>query len=334
MGELRSSYPSQLTPSGGQAVRTFDLKGNPVTSLSADHTRNDARIDTLLTACERRIPLVLLAGEGYALLPWKLGCAYAVLGWYWVSAAWYEAEPVALGVAPPESGKPWFQRLKVRFDWVESQGQPWWLRDGEGSWVKPDGTTPVVTAEPQQVAPALETPVVPTHSLPTPSLPEPTPMVRATTVGDLRSEQHPTVHMEGPRQHFRWDSAPPTLPDATSQCQTRDQLPSSSSQLLESATKPPTVSAQYPARSDTSDSDDDSAIIKLQQRLWGGKSEEVSKSKTLKKSKSVDKLHFSPSAADDADDDGDVYISPPPLTRLRQSQALDVMNGPRSNDAA
>jgi hypothetical protein len=38
---------------------------------------------------------------------------------------WTEAEPVAKGIKPP-IGRDWFKRVKVRFDWVESQGIPWW----------------------------------------------------------------------------------------------------------------------------------------------------------------------------------------------------------------
>lgn len=79
MGECISELSADL--SGGQAVRTTDAQGRPVLSLAADHTSADARIDTLLQAAERRIPIVLIAGEGYALLPWHLGCAYAILGW-------------------------------------------------------------------------------------------------------------------------------------------------------------------------------------------------------------------------------------------------------------
>lgn len=67
--------------SGGQAVRVTDATGKVSVSLAADHTRDDARIDTLVLAAQRRSPVVLLAGERYALLPWELGCAYAVLGW-------------------------------------------------------------------------------------------------------------------------------------------------------------------------------------------------------------------------------------------------------------
>ncbi|KAL7419440.1 hypothetical protein Q5752_006278 [Cryptotrichosporon argae] len=110
---------------GGQAVRVFDAGGRATAVLAADQTRADARIDTLVSAAERRAPVVLIAGEGYGLLPWDVGCAYAVLGWYWVSASWAEAEPVARGAAAPEN-RDWYARVKVRFDWVASQGTPWW----------------------------------------------------------------------------------------------------------------------------------------------------------------------------------------------------------------
>lgn len=67
--------------SGGQAARTLDGRGREYVTLSADHTPRDARIATLLLAAQRRCPLILIAGDGYALLPWDLGCTYAVLGW-------------------------------------------------------------------------------------------------------------------------------------------------------------------------------------------------------------------------------------------------------------
>lgn len=69
-------------------------------------------------------------------------------GRYWVSAAWYEPEACAPGVkAPP--GRDYFRRLKVRFDWVQSQGTPWWLARGGTSWYPPsDRQQP--TGEPSQ----------------------------------------------------------------------------------------------------------------------------------------------------------------------------------------
>ena len=68
--------------SGGQCIRTTDAfgkKGNPV--LAADQSDQDARVDALLQAYKHQTPIVLIVGGGYEGLPWRLGCAYAVLGW-------------------------------------------------------------------------------------------------------------------------------------------------------------------------------------------------------------------------------------------------------------
>jgi hypothetical protein len=50
--------------------------------LAGDQLVTDFRVATLVKAWKRRIPLVLIAGSGYKLLPFKLNCSYAVLGWY------------------------------------------------------------------------------------------------------------------------------------------------------------------------------------------------------------------------------------------------------------
>ncbi|WWD16674.1 hypothetical protein CI109_101104 [Kwoniella shandongensis] len=120
-----------ISHGGGQCVQTRNLDGTPgPATLHADQSRSDARVDTLLNAHERRTPIILIAGAGYEFLPWKLSCAYVVLGWYWISAAWVEAEPVGKGIKPP-LGRDYFHRYKIRFDWVDSQGVPWWDNDGQ-----------------------------------------------------------------------------------------------------------------------------------------------------------------------------------------------------------
>jgi len=48
-----------------------------------------------------------------------------LIGRYWISAAWVEAEPAGLSVQSHPS-RDYFHRYKVRFDWIESQGLPWW----------------------------------------------------------------------------------------------------------------------------------------------------------------------------------------------------------------
>lgn len=115
-----------ISHGGGQCICAKlpdGTQGPPI--LQTDQSPLNARIETLLQAAERRTPLVLIAGEGYRQLPWKLDCAYVVLGWYWISYTWVEAEPVGKGVLPPRD-RDYFHRYKIRFDWVKNQGEPWW----------------------------------------------------------------------------------------------------------------------------------------------------------------------------------------------------------------
>lgn len=46
-------------------------------------------------------------------------------GRYWISSVWVEAEPTDWSVQPHPS-RNYFHRYKVRFEWVEAQGRPWW----------------------------------------------------------------------------------------------------------------------------------------------------------------------------------------------------------------
>ncbi|WRT65553.1 uncharacterized protein IL334_002498 [Kwoniella shivajii] len=116
-----------ISHGGGQCIRTMRPDGTPgPVSLQADQSHLDARVDTLLLAYERKTPIILIAGKGYEGLPWDLECAYVVLGWYWISSSWVEAEISPKEVSPPE-GRNYFHRVKIRFDWIENQGEPWWI---------------------------------------------------------------------------------------------------------------------------------------------------------------------------------------------------------------
>ncbi|WVQ79028.1 hypothetical protein IAT38_001120 [Cryptococcus sp. DSM 104549] len=133
-GYLLEAYPAPrdvwahngrvvISHGGGQCIRTTLPDGRPgPAALQADQAPSDARVDTLLNACERRTPIILIAGSGYEGLPWTLDCAYAVLGWYWVCCTWVEAEPVGRGIKPPkDKTRDYFHRYKIRFDWCQSQ---------------------------------------------------------------------------------------------------------------------------------------------------------------------------------------------------------------------
>lgn len=51
-------------------------------ALRDDQTDTDAPIRALLNAKNNRIPVILIVGSKYSLLPWKLDYTYGVLGWY------------------------------------------------------------------------------------------------------------------------------------------------------------------------------------------------------------------------------------------------------------
>lgn len=61
---------------------------------------------------------------------------YAVLGWYMVRDAWEELEPGKPVKMKGPDGKAVSQtkllvRWKFLFEWVEAQGEPWWIYDLE-----------------------------------------------------------------------------------------------------------------------------------------------------------------------------------------------------------
>lgn len=87
-------------------------------SLKQDQSASDNIIRALLHSSRHRLPIVLIAAESYALLPFKLACSYAVLGWYVITDCWAERESTN-----SENG---FVRWKFRFEWIPAQGKPWW----------------------------------------------------------------------------------------------------------------------------------------------------------------------------------------------------------------
>ncbi|SCZ89985.1 BZ3500_MvSof-1268-A1-R1_Chr1-3g01707 [Microbotryum saponariae] len=116
--------------------------------LVRDQTRENIRVRALINCHKTQTPVVLLAGKkyvpqgstaigrtdgrftdqfhlcvhSYAHFPW-LGTRdvrYCVLGYYMVRDFWVEAEP-----SKTTSGSGYFTRFKFLFEWVSSQGQPW-----------------------------------------------------------------------------------------------------------------------------------------------------------------------------------------------------------------
>jgi hypothetical protein len=58
---------------------------------------------------------------------------YAVLGWYLIRDSWAELEPggglVEAASQDDHRSTPLFIRWKFTFEWVKSQGEPWWIQD-------------------------------------------------------------------------------------------------------------------------------------------------------------------------------------------------------------
>ncbi|PWZ02757.1 hypothetical protein BCV70DRAFT_146695, partial [Testicularia cyperi] len=104
--------------------------------LMDDQSDDAPAIRALLHAIHHQLPVVLIAANSYALLPFRLNCAYAVLGWYNVTDSWAERE-TQLDIADVDSAATSspakassFVRWKFRFEWVEAQGKPWWTLPG------------------------------------------------------------------------------------------------------------------------------------------------------------------------------------------------------------
>lgn len=109
-----------------QSANVDDVLASPSTSsapakltLASSQSRHDPRIAALLSSQRHGIPIILIMGENYPLAEFELNCGFAVLGWYSVMHCWAERE--AEGMV----------RWKMRFEWVEEQGVPWW-EIGEG----------------------------------------------------------------------------------------------------------------------------------------------------------------------------------------------------------
>ncbi|SNX81580.1 uncharacterized protein MEPE_00285 [Melanopsichium pennsylvanicum] len=107
---------SQVDESSGPSVAK-------TASLKHDQSADGSTIRALLHSSRHRLPIVLIAANNYALLPFKLACSYAVLGWYLITDGWAEREA--------SDGDTGFVRWKFRFEWIPAQGQPWWHLPGQ-----------------------------------------------------------------------------------------------------------------------------------------------------------------------------------------------------------
>ncbi|GAA5851038.1 hypothetical protein JCM9279_005266 [Rhodotorula babjevae] len=151
LGYLLDGFPSpsDACASQGKVIISHGGGSSEVlagggTRLKADQLRDGPRIRALINCRDTSTPVVLLVGAMYEHFP-KLktmgedGVRYAVLGHYLVTDIWPEGEPCQDAL----DGK-YYVRFKVRFEWLASQGEPWFAnvigKDEPSSKVKTAST--------------------------------------------------------------------------------------------------------------------------------------------------------------------------------------------------
>ncbi|ORY91658.1 hypothetical protein BCR35DRAFT_298907 [Leucosporidium creatinivorum] len=118
--------------------------------LKEDQRRDNVRVRALLNCQKTHTPVVLLAGSNYEHFPYlqTIGVRYCVLGYYFVRDVWVEAEP---RVDAPGS---YYTRFKFVFEWVSSQGKPWFESVIGAKWVgEPARTLPSSPADAEASSP-------------------------------------------------------------------------------------------------------------------------------------------------------------------------------------
>ncbi|KAI0766517.1 hypothetical protein BC629DRAFT_1703523 [Irpex lacteus] len=111
-----------ISHGGGKAESIRKTDGHFHTYEASDQLRDDKSVRALMNTYHQRLPVALLIDDKYTLFPFDLaskGCAYAVLGWYYISHAWAEYQS-----ATNSQGR--VVRYKFAFQWADGQQEPWW----------------------------------------------------------------------------------------------------------------------------------------------------------------------------------------------------------------
>ncbi|KNZ63937.1 hypothetical protein VP01_1082g3 [Puccinia sorghi] len=145
-----------ISHGGGGSTRTQPAgSGVPQLTLVKSQTRDNFRVKALQACQQRQFPVVLIggswlimngwwqAGKKYSGMPWiqKYGSVgYAVLGYYLVTHSWPEKEFMSeqphnycIRFKCKSLKNPMRRMQRIRFQWMSSQGDPWWLSDMEES---------------------------------------------------------------------------------------------------------------------------------------------------------------------------------------------------------
>ena len=115
------------------------------TVLVDDQTVHSKSCAALINSYKAKQPIVLIAGNSYQLFPYDLEQrSYVILGYYLITQAWGTSQ-TNLNISPvtfkrteepepsPSTPRGYFIRWKFLFQWIEAQGEPWWIeaRDPE-----------------------------------------------------------------------------------------------------------------------------------------------------------------------------------------------------------
>ncbi|KAJ7172893.1 hypothetical protein C8R43DRAFT_874003 [Mycena crocata] len=116
---------------GGKAESITRVKGKVTVTPAEDQRETDKSVKALLETYKTGQPLVLLIDDKYVPFPFDLLAlvlrmggtfTYPVLGFYKIVHAWTEYEKA--GTAGTR-----VVRYKFAFQWMEGQGEPWWLKE-------------------------------------------------------------------------------------------------------------------------------------------------------------------------------------------------------------
>ncbi|POV95969.1 hypothetical protein PSHT_15377 [Puccinia striiformis] len=111
---------------GSRMIRAGLGGGPPELTLVKSQKREGYLVQGLINCQLNNLPIVLLAGKKFSGMPWIQtydSVGYAVLGFYLVTHSWPEKE------YRRDQPHKYCIRFKFRFQWVSSQGDPWWMAD-------------------------------------------------------------------------------------------------------------------------------------------------------------------------------------------------------------
>ncbi|KAF9519255.1 hypothetical protein BS47DRAFT_1288639, partial [Hydnum rufescens UP504] len=139
-GYLLDGYPTDrdccteggevIISHGGGSMGSEKNEHGVVTAMKSDHNAAERSVKALLNAFKEKNPVAVLIGDRYRGFPFRLQTEnqeyrFIVLGWYAITHAW-GAVQYSSGLQHPEIIATAATRYMFRFQWLNTQGMPWW----------------------------------------------------------------------------------------------------------------------------------------------------------------------------------------------------------------